>query len=101
MGKRLRSVNATTHPRPAGRGILISGSDLRGVVPIKTANDAVRLAFADWAANPGLSAVRQRMHAPSGMRVTTHPGISPSHEAGGVLVHCEIVNARTDVQVYE
>jgi ornithine cyclodeaminase/alanine dehydrogenase-like protein (mu-crystallin family) len=81
--------------------LFISEPELRGILSIKAANDAVRLAFEDWATNDGLNAMRQRMHAPSGMRVTTHPGISPSHDEGGVLVHCELVNATSDVQVYE
>jgi ornithine cyclodeaminase/alanine dehydrogenase-like protein (mu-crystallin family) len=81
--------------------LFLSEADLHGVIPIKVANDAVRNAFQDWSGDDGLNAMRQRMHAPSGMRVTTHPGISPSHEAGGVLVHCELVNAASDVQVYE
>ncbi len=81
--------------------LFISETELRGILTIKAANDAVRLAFQDWSTNDGLNAMRQRMHAPSGMRVTTHPGISPSHDEGGVLVHCELVNAASDVQVYE
>lgn len=81
--------------------LFVSESDLRGIVSIKAANDAVRVAFEDWSTNDGLNAMRQRMHAPSGMRVTTHPGVSPSHQEGGVLVHCELVNAGSDVQVYE
>lgn len=81
--------------------LFLSESDLRGIIPIRTANAAVRAAFEDWSTDDGLNAMRQRMHAPSGMRVTTHPGISPSHKAGGVLVHCELVNAASDVQVYE
>jgi ornithine cyclodeaminase/alanine dehydrogenase-like protein (mu-crystallin family) len=34
------------------------------------------------------------------MRVTVHPGISPSVEAGGVLVHVEVVDAAAATQRY-
>lgn len=81
--------------------LFLTEADLHGIFPVKVANDAVRSAFVDWSTNDGLNAMRQRMHAPSGVRVTTHPGISPSQGEGGVLVHCELVNAASSVQVYE
>lgn len=81
--------------------LFLTEADLHGIIGVKVANDAVRLAFEDWSTNDGLNAMRQRMHAPSGVRVTTHPGISPSQGEGGVLVHCELVNAASSVQVYE
>lgn len=87
-----------SHNRPK---LFISEPELRGIIPIKVANEAVRRAFEDWSKDDGLNAMRQRMHAPSGMRVTTHPGVSPSAGAGGVLAHCELVNASSDVQLYE
>jgi len=89
---------SATRERPK---LLITGSDLRGALSIAEANEAVRQAFMDWSSQPGLNAVRQRMHAQSGMRVTVHPGISPSAFAGGVLVHCEVVNPAAEVQVYD
>lgn len=88
---------AMTTDRPK---LFVGEADLRGIIPIKAANDAVRVAFEDWSKDDGLNAMRQRMHAPTGMRVTTHPGVSPAHEEGGVLVHCELVDAASDVQVY-
>jgi len=87
--------------RDQQRRLFLNEADLRGVISIREANQAVRLAFEDWSTDDGLNAMRQRMHAPSGMRVTTHPGISPSHKEGGVLVHCELVDASSDVQLYE
>lgn len=86
---------------PQRTSLLVTETELRGVLDIAQANDVVRQAFVDWSAEPGLNAARQRMHAASGMRVTVHPGISPSSSAGGVLVHCEIVDAASSTQVYD
>jgi ornithine cyclodeaminase/alanine dehydrogenase-like protein (mu-crystallin family) len=81
--------------------LLITEPELRGVLPIAKANEVVRQAFVDWSEQPVLNAVRQRMHARSGMRVTVHPGISPSASAGGVLIHVEVVDAASSTQVYD
>lgn len=81
--------------------LLITENDLRGVITIAEANEVVHRAFEDWNREPVLNAARQRMHAKSGMRVTVHPGISPSANAGGVLVHCEVVDAASATQVYD
>lgn len=63
--------------------------------------EAVRKAFVDWSQYPELNATRQRMHAPSGVRVSVHPGITPSWSAGGLLIHCEWVNPNAYQQNYD
>ena len=62
----------------ARRPLLLLPQDLRGIVPMADANEAVRKAFLDWREHPDLNATRQRMHAPSGVRVSVHPGVTPS-----------------------
>jgi ornithine cyclodeaminase/alanine dehydrogenase-like protein (mu-crystallin family) len=86
---------------PTRAPLLLLPADLRGVVPMADANEAVRKAFLDWGRHPDLNATRQRMHAPSGVRVSVHPGVTPSWSAGGVLVHCEWVNPDAQVQNYD
>jgi hypothetical protein len=68
---------------------------------MRDAIQAVRTGFEDWASDPALNAARQRMHAPSGVRLSVHPGMSPSAGAGGVLMHCEWVRAGTGEQHYD
>jgi ornithine cyclodeaminase/alanine dehydrogenase-like protein (mu-crystallin family) len=81
--------------------LLLLPADLRGIVTMADANEAVRLAFLDWGRYPELNATRQRMHAPSGVRVSVHPGVTPSWSAGGVLIHCEWVNPNAQEQNYD
>lgn len=81
--------------------LLLLPADLRGIVPMAEANEAVRKAFLDWRDHPDLNATRQRMHAPSGVRVSVHPGVTPSWCAGGVLIHCEWVNPNAQEQNYD
>lgn len=87
---------------PEGRtALLLQPDDVRGVISMAQANEAVRKAFQDWAGDPELNAARQRIHAPSGVRVSVHPGITPSWKAGGLLVHCEWVNPDAVEQRYD
>jgi alanine dehydrogenase len=85
----------------ARAALLLHPADVRGVISMAEAGEAVRLAFLDWGEHPDLNAPRQRIHAPSGVRVSVHPGISPSWHAGGLLVHCEWVNPDAVEQRYD
>ena len=45
----------------------------------------------EWANNPQVGALRRRVHAPSGARVTVHQGAPDSAGVAGLLTHCEQV----------
>jgi len=71
--------------------LLLGPEDMNGLVTIKEAVDAMEQGLKDWANNPELSALRRRVHAPSGARVTVHQGAPASAGVTGLLTHCEQV----------
>lgn len=72
--------------------------DVKGIVSIKEAIDAVRTAFHDWGNNKALNAPRRRIHAPSGVRVSVHQGAAPSLGMTGLFKHTELIRAFADRQ---
>jgi alanine dehydrogenase len=71
--------------------LLLGPDDMNGLITIKEAVDAMEQGLRDWARNPELGALRRRVHAPSGARVTVHQGAPASAGVTGLLTHCEQV----------
>lgn len=71
--------------------LLLKASDLDGKVSFREAVDAVEAGFREWAENRGLAAVRQRVRAPSGARLSVHQAAAPDFGSIGVAVQCEMV----------
>ena len=65
--------------------LLLGPEDINGLVTIKEAVDAMEQGLRDWANNPELSALRRRVHAPSGARVTVHQGAPASSHGIGLI----------------
>ncbi len=79
---------------------LISPHELRGIVSMEEAVEAVRIGFFDWGTNPEINAPRRRIHIPSGVRVSVHQGGVPGAGATGLMTHCEWVKPLADHQEY-
>lgn len=82
------------------RPLLVSPQEIRGIVTMAEAVEAVRLGFREWGENPQLNAPRRRIHIPSGVRVSVHQGGVPAAKATGLMTHCEWVKPMAQEQVY-
>src|SRR5919109_964300 len=71
--------------------LLLGPEDIDGLLTMREAVDAMEQGLKDWANNPELGALRRRVHAPSGARVTVHQGAPDSAGVTGLLTHCEQV----------
>jgi ornithine cyclodeaminase len=80
--------------------LLVNPSEIRGIVTMAEAVEAVRLGFREWGENPQLNAPRRRIHIPSGVRVSVHQGGVPAANATGLMTHCEWVKPMADEQIY-
>jgi ornithine cyclodeaminase/alanine dehydrogenase-like protein (mu-crystallin family) len=80
--------------------LLISPNEIRGIVSMSEAVEAVRLGFREWGENNQLNAPRRRIHIPSGVRVSVHQGGVPAAKATGLMTHCEWVKPMAEEQVY-
>jgi alanine dehydrogenase len=80
--------------------LLVIPSEIRGIVTMSEAVEAVRLGFREWGENPQLNAPRRRIHIPSGVRVSVHQGGVPAANATGLMTHCEWVKPMAEEQVY-
>jgi alanine dehydrogenase len=80
--------------------LLVNPSEIRGIVTMAEAVEAVRLGFREWGENPQLNAPRRRIHIPTGVRVSVHQGGVPAAKATGLMTHCEWVKPMTEEQVY-
>lgn len=80
--------------------LLVTPSEIRGIVTMSEAVEAVRLGFREWGENPQLNAPRRRIHIPSGVRVSVHQGGVPAAKATGLMTHCEWVKPMAEEQVY-
>lgn len=80
--------------------LLVSPQEIRGIVTMAEAVEAVRLGFREWGENPELNAPRRRIHIPSGVRVSVHQGGVPAARATGLMTHCEWVKPMAQEQVY-
>jgi ornithine cyclodeaminase/alanine dehydrogenase-like protein (mu-crystallin family) len=80
--------------------LLVSPEEIRGVVTMSEAVEAVRLGFREWGENSLLNAPRRRIHIPTGVRVSVHQGGVPAAKATGLMTHCEWVKPMAAEQVY-
>jgi ornithine cyclodeaminase/alanine dehydrogenase-like protein (mu-crystallin family) len=80
--------------------LLVSPDEIRGIVTMAEAVEAVRLGFREWGENPHLNAPRRRIHIPTGVRVSVHQGGVPAANATGLMTHCEWVKPMAEEQVY-
>jgi len=80
--------------------ILVLPREIRGIVGMEAAVDAVRTGFREWGENPQLNAPRRRIHIPTGVRVSVHQGGVPAAQATGLMTHCEWVKPMAEEQVY-
>ena len=80
--------------------ILVSPQEIRGIVTMNEAVEAVRLGFREWGESAQLNAPRRRIHLPTGVRVSVHQGGVPAAKATGLMTHCEWVKPMASEQVY-
>ena len=80
--------------------LLIQPHELKGIVGMDAAINAVRTGFRDWGENPQLNAPRRRIHIPTGVRVSVHQGGVPAAHATGLMTHCEWVKPMAEHQEY-
>ncbi len=80
--------------------LLITPQEIRGIVSMDEAVEAVRTGFREWGENPQLNAPRRRIHVPTGVRVSVHQGGVPAVGATGLMTHCEWVKPMAEEQVY-
>jgi len=80
--------------------LLVSPEEIRGIVTMSEAVEAVRLGFREWGENNLLNAPRRRIHIPTGVRVSVHQGGVPAARATGLMTHCEWVKPMASEQVY-
>ena len=80
--------------------ILVLPQEIRGIIDMEAAVDAVRTGFREWGENPQLNAPRRRIHIPTGVRVSVHQGGVPAAQATGLMTHCEWVKPMAEEQVY-
>lgn len=79
---------------------LIRPGELRGIVGMAEAVEAVKMGFREWGENPQINAPRRRIHIPTGVRVSVHQGGVPGMAATGLMTHCEWVKPMSDHQEY-
>jgi ornithine cyclodeaminase/alanine dehydrogenase-like protein (mu-crystallin family) len=80
--------------------LLVRPQEIRGIVSMEAAVEAVRTGFREWGDSPGLNAPRRRIHIPTGVRVSVHQGGVPAVGATGLMTHCEWVKPFQDHQEY-
>src|SRR5918999_432246 len=80
--------------------LLVQPQEIRGIVTMKQAVEAVRTGFRGWGENAQINAPRRRIHIPSGVRVSVHQGGVPALGATGLMTHCEWVKPLANEQVY-
>ena len=80
--------------------LLVRPEEIRGIVSMAEAVEAVRTGFREWGENPQLNAPRRRIHIPTGVRVSVHQGGVPAAGATGLMTHCEWVKPMAEEQVY-
>jgi ornithine cyclodeaminase/alanine dehydrogenase-like protein (mu-crystallin family) len=76
--------------------LLLGPDDMNGLITMREAVEAMEQGLIEWANNPELGALRRRVHAPSGARVTVHQGAPASSGVTGLLTHCEQVVIHPD-----
>lgn len=78
--------------------LVLGPNDVKGLITIGEAVEAMERGFLDWAANPWLAELRQRVHSPQGVRLTAHFGAPDSAGVIGSLLHTEKIAINEDDQ---
>lgn len=81
--------------------LFLRPEDIRGLITMREAIEAVELGFKEWADNRELNQPRRRVHAPSGVRVSVHQGASPQSGMSGLCALGIRIRQTTDVQKAE
>lgn len=79
--------------------LIIKAEDMRGLISIDEAIEAVEDAFRTLPLWPGFGATHTRLHA-DGRRATIHPGGSVAHRTVGAFMHYERVDFGIHAQGY-
>jgi len=79
---------------------LVLPGEIRGIVSMREAIEAVRMGFREWGEDTQINAPRRRVHIPTGVRVSVHQGGVPGAGATGLMTHCEWVKPMADRQEY-
>lgn len=79
---------------------LLLPGEIRGIIAMREAVEAVRMGFREWGEDTQINAPRRRVHIPTGVRVSVHQGGVPGLQATGLMTHCEWVKPMADRQVY-
>jgi ornithine cyclodeaminase/alanine dehydrogenase-like protein (mu-crystallin family) len=81
--------------------LFLRPEDIRGLITMAEAIEAVALGFKEWADNRGLNQPRRRVHVPSGVRVSVHQGASPQSGLTGLCALGIRVRQTTEIQKAE
>ena len=81
--------------------MLFEPQDIRGLITMAEAIEAVELGFREWSDNHELNQPRRRVHAPSGVRVSVHQGASPRSGTSGLVALGIRIRQTLDVQQAE
>lgn len=79
---------------------LVLPGEIRGIISMREAVEAVRMGFREWGEDTQINAPRRRVHIPTGVRVSVHQGGVPGAGATGLMTHCEWVKPMPDRQEY-
>lgn len=82
------------------KATLVLPREIRGIVSMREAIEAVRMGFREWGEDTQINAPRRRVHIPTGVRVSVHQGGVPGAGATGLMTHCEWVKPMADRQEY-
>lgn len=69
--------------------LVLAPKDIKGLISIKEAVDAMEQGFLDWSKNEWLAELRQRVHSEAGVRLTVHIGAPNTPNTIGTLIHTE------------
>jgi alanine dehydrogenase len=81
--------------------LFLRPEDIRGLITLSEAIEAVELGFKEWADNRELNQPRRRVHAPSGVRVSVHQGASPQSGLTGLVALGIRIRQTTETQKAE
>ncbi len=79
---------------------LVLPGEIRGIVKMSEAVEAIREGFKEWGEDSQINAPRRRVHIPTGVRVSVHQGGVPGLGATGLMTHCEWVKPMSERQEY-
>ena len=66
--------------------LVLTPKDIKGLITMKEAVDAMEQGFLDWSKNEWLAELRQRVHSEAGVRLTVHIGAPNTPNTIGTLI---------------